>query len=69
MIPRVKPEGMVFGELVPPPDQTRGIAAPDSIFASVLDRDAGDIRALQRPADGFGLIAVETGETSAEQLL
>ena len=35
---------------------------------SVANGDAGDIGALQRPADRFGLIALEAGEAGAEQL-
>src|SRR5882757_6439514 len=35
---------------------------------SVLDGDAGNLGALQRPAHGFGLIAVEAGEAGAKQL-
>src|SRR4051794_36114379 len=35
---------------------------------SVPDRDAGDVGALQRPADRLGLIAVEPGEARAKQL-
>src|SRR3979409_1113992 len=36
---------------------------------SVLDGDAGDVGALQGPANRFGLIAIEAGEAGPEQLL
>src|SRR5258708_25590424 len=35
---------------------------------AVADGNAGNIGALQRPAYRFGLVAVEAGETSREQL-
>src|SRR4030088_2395488 len=37
-------------------------------FVSVANGDAGNIGALQRLADRFGLIALEAGEAGAEQL-
>src|SRR5260370_30156301 len=37
-------------------------------YGSVANGDAGDVRALQGPADRFGLIAVEAGEAGPEQL-
>ena len=39
-----------------------------SACRSVANGDAGDVGALQRPADRFGLIAVEAGEAGPEQL-
>src|SRR5580658_3902867 len=41
---------------------------PIAGFASVPNGDAGDVGALQRPANRLGLVAVKTGEASPEQL-
>ena len=43
-------------------------AMRDGLTLSVPNGDAGDVGAPQRPAHRFGLIAVEAGETGAEQL-
>src|SRR6202158_1531217 len=43
--------------------------AHPTIYRSIPDGDAGDVGALQGPANRFGLIAVEAGEASPEQLL
>jgi len=39
------------------------------VARSVLDGDAGDLGALQGPAHRFGLVAIESGEAGAKQLL
>src|SRR5258708_5715745 len=43
-------------------------AGRDGPYRSILDGDAGDVGALQGPAYRFGLIAIEAGEASPEQL-
>src|SRR5260370_13287239 len=37
-------------------------------YGSVANGDAGDVGALQGPADRFGLVAIEAGEAGPEQL-
>src|SRR5882757_8514906 len=41
---------------------------PPGGYRSIPDGDARDVGALQRPADRLGLIPVEAGKTSPEQL-
>src|ERR1700730_10878641 len=43
--------------------------APLAACRSVLDGDAGDVRALQCPAYRLGLVVVEAGKAGAKQLL
>ena len=41
--------------------------SPGRGIGSVANGDAGNIRALQRPAHRLGLVALEAGEAGAEQ--